>query len=610
MGLPRQCSALALSGLLAVCATAQDNRGPHDGPIQPEAATGTTVQTGWQGRQFAVAAANPLATAAGYQMLKAGGTAVDAAIAVQMVLALVEPQSSGIGGGAFLLHHNGHLTQAFDGRETAPARVNEGLFLDRSGKPLAFYDRVVGGRAVGVPGVVPMLELAHQQHGKLAWAALFAPAIELSEQGFPVSARLHALLARETHLKKDPVAAAYFYDPEDQPWPVGHRLKNPELASVFRRIAAAGSKALMQGALAQAIVNKVQQHPSDPGQLVLEDLATYRVRQREPLCVDYRARNRNYLICGMPPPSSGALAVAQILGMLQHTPGARSELENGLPSADWLHYYSEAARLAFSDRAHYLGDPDFVAAPAGRWQSLLEPSYLAQRATLIGPLAMATARSGRPNGTTDSAVRYAPMPEQAEFGTSHLSIIDAHGNALAMTSSIEDGFGSRQMVNSSSTLRGGFLLNNQLSDFSAQSTDDQGLPIANRIEPGKRPRSSMAPTLVFDKATGHPVMTGGSPGGAMIIHYTAKLLWASLVWGLTPQQAIALPNFGPLDGRLYLERERFPPATVQALRSRGAQVHEVNLSSGLQAISRDARNGTLLLQGGADPRREGLVLGD
>ncbi|MFZ2736664.1 MAG: gamma-glutamyltransferase [Burkholderiaceae bacterium] len=610
MGLPRQWSALALSSLLAFCASAHQSNAFADRPLQPEAATSSTIQKGWQGQHFAVAAANPLATAAGYQMLKAGGSAVDAAVAVQMVLTLVEPQSSGIGGGAFLLHHNGRFTEAFDGRETAPARVNERLFLDDSGQPMAFYDRVIGGRAVGVPGVVPMLELAHQQHGKLAWAALFAPAIELSEQGFPVSARLNALLVQDVHLKKDPVAAAYFYDPQGRPWPVGHRLKNPALASVFRHIAANGSKALLHGALAQAIVNKVQQHASVPGLLSLQDLAAYQVKQREPLCTDFQARNQDYLICGMPPPSSGGIAVAQILGMLRHTPAGASELDAGLPRAEWLHYYSEASRLAFADRAQYLGDPDFVAAPAGRWQSLLEPRYLAQRAALIGPLSMATALPGKPLAPLGPAAHYAPMPEQAEFGTSHLSIIDAHGNALAMTSSIEDGFGSRQMVNSSDTLIGGFLLNNQLSDFSALAADEQGRPIANRVEPGKRPRSSMAPTLVIDKATGRTVMTGGSPGGAMIIHYTAKLLWASLIWGKTPQQAIALPNFGWLDDRLYLERERFPPATTLELRSRGAQVREVDLSSGLQALSRDVRNKPNMLQGGADPRREGLVLGN
>ena len=587
-------AAACAAALLAGCAATP--RFAYTIPAQPEGASGLTEKPGWATRSFAVAAANPLATDAGYQVLRAGGSAIDAAIAVQMVLTLVEPQSSGIGGGAFLLHHNGKVTEAFDGRETAPAGVDEKLFLGADGKPLPFYEGVVGGRSVGVPGTVRMLEEAHRQHGKLAWAALYAPAIQLAEQGFKVSARLNTLLTSEVHLKKDPVAAAYFYDRDGKPWPVGHTLKNPELAGVLKRIAAGGSKALLEGDIAQAMVDKVQKHATNPGKLSMADLAGYRVIKREPLCHDYRAANKDYRVCGMPPPSSGAIAVGQILGILNNAFASAIPLENGLPGASWLHLYTEASRLAFADRGQYIADPDFVQPPAGSWMSLLEPTYLAERAKLIGPMSMKTAQPGTPGGVKTS---YAPMLEQPEYGTSHISIVDAFGNSIAMTTTIEDAFGARQMVK-------GFLLNNELTDFSYAPADAQGKPIANRVQPGKRPRSSMAPTLVFDKATGQLVMSGGSPGGALIIHYTAKTLYGTLNWGLNAQQAINLPNFGSLNGPSLLEEKRFPPATVEALRARGAEVREMAMTSGLQAIQKTPSG----FFGGADPRREGVVLGD
>lgn len=566
--------------------------------MQPEAASGYTDKPGWATQHFAVAAAHPLATDAGYTVLQAGGSAVDAAIAVQMVLGLVEPQSSGIGGGSFLLHHDGQRqqTEAFDGRETAPATANENLFLNTDNKPVAFFEAVVGGRAVGVPGTVQMLEDAHRLHGKLPWQQLFEPAIQLAEQGFKVSQRLHALLVSDKHLAKDPVAAAYFYDATSQPWPVGYVLKNPELASVLKRIAAEGAQALMTGDIAQAIVDKVRQHPTNPGQLALTDLASYRAIQRQPLCHNYRAAARDYRICGMPPPSSGAIAVGQIVGLLSHTPAAGMPLIDGLPDPRWLHLYTEASRLAFADRDQYIADPDFVQPPGGSWMSLLEPRYLVERAQLIGPVRMTTAPAGTPGAVKKS---YAPMPAQPEHGTSHISIVDAYGNALAMTSTIENAFGSRQMVK-------GFLLNNELTDFSFTPSDAQGNPIANRVEAGKRPRSSMAPTLVFDKANGQLLMSGGSPGGALIIHYTAKLLYGTLNWELDAQQAINIPNFGNMNGVTLLEDQRFPAATVESLRQPGAQVREVPMTSGLQAIQRTPSGWF----GGADPRREGVVRGD
>ncbi len=600
----------ALAALLGACANPNTSSTSNTTNVlgraanQPEAASGYQAKPGWASTRFAVAAANPLATEAGYQILRAAGSAVDAAIAVQMVLTLVEPQSSGIGGGAFLLHFDGKDVQAFDGRETAPAGATEKLFTKDDGTLMAFKDAVVGGRSVATPGTLRVLELAHQQHGKLPWRDLFQPAIALAEQGFLISPRLHAVLASEQQLRQDPVAAAYFYQADGQAWPVGHRLRNPALAAVLRQLAEHGPKAFYEGALAQAIVDKVQNHPSNPGSLSLADLAGYRAIERAPLCTDYRVQQRDYRLCGFPPPSSGAIAIGQILGMLQHTEAGQlplaSSAQGPLPSAQWLHLYTEASRLAFADRAQYLGDPDFVVPPAGDWRSLLEPAYLAARSQLIDQTpagrSMQTAKPGTPLGRQSS---YARMADQPEYGTSHISIIDAAGQALALTTTIESQFGAGQMVQ-------GFLLNNEMTDFSFAAADANGRPTANRVQPGKRPRSSMSPTLVFERDSGQLLMSGGSPGGAVIIHFTAKLLYGTLNWGLNAQQAINLPNFGSLGGPTLLEENRFPQATVNSLRARGHMVREQALTSGLQAIQKTP-NGFF---GGADPRREGLVMGD
>ena len=612
----RLLTSVAVACLLAACATAPAPFG-YNTPAQPEGSSGYSPKPGWATKKFAVAAANPLATDAGLQVLRAGGSAIDAAVAVQMVLTLVEPQSSGIGGGAFLLHSTGCKGEAFDGRETAPGGVDEKLFIGADGKPMAFYDGVVGGRAVGVPGVVKMLEVAHKQYGKLPWAQLFIPAIALAESGFKVSPRLAMQLNNDAHLKKDPAAAAYYFKPDGSSLEPGTLLKNPALAEVLRQIAAKGSSAMHEGSVAQAMVKKVQSHPTNPGKLSMNDLAGYQVKKRDPICSDYAAAHTMYRLCGMPPPSSGAIAVGQILGILANTNAATMPPVAGMggvpgttaqtPSADWLHLYTEASRLAFADRGQYLGDPDFVAAPGGNWMSLLDPDYLADRAKLIaqqpGGQSMKTAKPGAP-GPVKTA--YAPMPDQPEFGTSHISIIDAFGNVISMTSTVEDAFGSRQLTDGGTGKAGGFFLNNELTDFSFAPTDAEGKPIANRVQPGKRPRSSMAPTLVFDKSTNKIVMTGGSMGGALIIHHTAKLLYGTLNWGLNAQQAIDLPNFGSLNGPSLLEENRFSPATVEALRSRGAEVREMNMTSGLQAIQRIPTG----FFGGADPRREGIVLGD
>ena len=573
-------------------------------PLQPEIATGVTHKTDVVTHTFAVAAAHPLATQAGFDMLKAGGSAVDAAIAVQMVLGLVEPQSSGLGGGAFLLHSatrpdgSAHV-QAFDGRETAPAEATEDLLRNADGKPLAFHEAVVGGRSVGTPGVLRMLAQAHAQHGKLPWARLFGPAIALATHGFPISPRLHAQLKADPYLRSDPTARAYFYQVDGEPHPVGFLLRNLALARVLQRVATEGVEAFYRGDVAQAVVQKVQQHPSNPGRLALNDLAQYEAKERTPVCFDHAALAHVYRVCGFPPPSSGVIAIGQILGMLQHTPAAR--MPDSTPDPSWLHWYAEASRLAFADRAQYVADPDFVDGPGGDWRTLLHPDYLRERAKLIRPVAMTQALPGVP--VLGERSSFTPMLWQPEYGTSHISIVDGQGHALAMTSTIEDAFGSRQMVQ-------GFLLNNELTDFSFAPRDAQGRAIANRVQPNKRPRSSMSPTLVFDKATGQLVMSVGSPGGAMIIHFTAKTLVGVLNWGLSPQQAIALPNFGSVGGPVVLESGRFAPATLGALRERGHEVREQALTSGLQAVVRAPQNGQTVWVSGADPRREGEVMGE
>ena len=602
-GLVAAAVAAVLASVLSACALKQKTFN-YATPDQPNDPVGYQDKPGWATQGFAVAAANPLATDAGYQILMAGGSAIDAAIAVQMVLTLVEPQSSGIGGGAFVLHHDGKKVEAYDGRELAPAAATDKLFLDAQGKPLPFIEGVVSGLSVGVPGTLSVLETAHKEHGKLPWATLMQPAIQLAEQGFKLSPHLHRALMAEKFLMNDAVAASYFFDGQGKPFPIGHVLKNPELAAVLRDVAKRGAQALQQGPVAEAIVQKVRNHPQRPGSMTLQDLANYKVKKREPLCFDHAVQTtgKTFQLCGFPPPSSGTLAIGQMLGILNNTPAGKMSLEQGLPSSEWLHFYTEAARLAFADRGQFVGDPDYVKAPGGDWKTMLHPSYLQQRSGLIGAQSMKVAQPGNP---AESKTAYAPMPAQEEYGTSHISVVDKNGNAVAMSTTIEAVFGSRLMVNSGQGRSGGFLLNNELTDFSFAPTDAKGLPIANRVEGGKRPRSSMSPTLVFEKDSGKLKMTGGSPGGAVIIHYTGKLLIGTLQWGLNTQQAINLPNFSSLNGPTILEEKRFPESTIKALQSKGHDVRETPLPSGLQAIEVTPMG----FFGGADPRREGIVMG-
>lgn len=589
----------------ALCLTLVGARADRE-PVQPEAATGSVVKPGWAVERQAVAAAHPLAAEAGQQILQAGGTALDAAIAAQAVLGLVEPQSSGLGGGAFLMLWDGQRVQAWDGRETAPAGARPEMFLRPDGRPMTVGQAIVGGLSVATPGLLAMLAAAHQRNGHLPWARLFEPAIGLAEQGFPVGPRLHALLSGEQALRRDPQAAAYFYDAQGRPWPVGHRLRNPAYAALLRDIAEHGPAAFYRGPAAADMVRRVRGH-ARPGLLSEADLAAYRPLQREALCADWRARWR---VCGFPPPSSGQLTIMQILKLIEaHGEPAAAlvpgdGLGDGLPGVSWLHLYNEAARLAFADRAQYVADPAFVAAPAGDWRSLLDADYLRQRAALIGPRSMGMASAGQPRG---ARLSHAAQPEQPEYGTSHLSIVDAQGRAVALTSSIEAGFGARIMSDGGTGLAGGFLLNNEMTDFSMAPQDAEGRPIANRVEPGKRPRSSMSPTLVFDlREGGRLQLVAGSPGGPAIIHFTAKTLIAALAWGMNLQAAVALPNFGNFNGPTVLEAGRFPAATLQGLRALGHQVESFELPSGIQALER-REHGWF---GAADPRREGVVRGD
>jgi len=563
---------------------AQDSRAP-------EIATGWQEKAGWSAQKYMVAAANPLATEAGYQMLKQGGSAIDAAIATQLVLTLVEPQSSGIGGGAFMMHWDGKKVRSFEGRETAPATATETLFQDANGKPLSRAEGVVGGRSVGAPGVLRMLEMAHKEYGKLAWPKLFAPAIKLAEEGFAVSPRLNALLSNERYLQRDPVAAAYFFDKDKKAWPVGHILKNPALAKTLREIAAEGADAFYRGHIARDIAAKVQGHPTNPGGLTAADIGGYQAKEREPVCSDYRA----YTVCGMPPPSSGGIAIAQILGILETSKIGDYAPVNGVLSADAIHLMTEAERLAYADRNRYVADTDFVPLPGKGVSGLLDKSYLRRRATLIGDKSMGRARAGVPS---EVKVAWGDDTALDKPSTSHLVVVDANGNAISMTTSVEDAFGSRQMVD-------GFLLNNQLTDFSWDSVDENG-PIANRVQPGKRPRSSMAPTLVFDKQTKQLVLATGSPGGSTIINYVSKVLVGALDWKLNVQQAISLPNFGSRNGPTELEAGKVPAALVEQLKARGHEVRQVELNSGLQGLQRTPAGWF----GGADPRREGVVRGE
>ncbi|BDI19637.1 gamma-glutamyltranspeptidase [Nostoc cf. commune SO-36] len=571
---------------LTLSATLLPIIGKAQTPPPPEAGSGRVEREAVRTNKSVVVAANPLASAAGRDVLRRGGSAIDAAIAVQMVLTLVEPQSSGIGGGAFLVYYDAKTKKllTYDGRETAPAAAKPDRFLDANGKPLQFYDAVVGGKSVGVPGVVRMLELAHKKYGKLPWSQLFQGAIQLSEQGFPLSPRLYTLLSKDLYLSRNEPAKSYFYQPDGTPKPIGTRLVNQPLAEVLRQIAKGGANAFYQGNIAQDIVAKVRQ-AAVPGDLTTTDLVQYQAKVREPVCGAYRI----YKVCGMGPPSSGGLTVLQILGILQQFNLAALKPA----SLEAVHLFSEAGRLAYADRNLYIADTDFVPVPV---KELINPNYLRLRAAKINPeRSMGQAQAGNP--LLQQASRWGKDQSKDLPSTTHVSIVDAAGNAISMTSSIEDAFGSRLMVR-------GFLLNNQLTDFSFLPTSE-GKPVANRIEAKKRPRSSMAPMMVFDR-NGKLVMVVGSAGGAQIINYVAKAIVGHLDWGLDIQRSLALPNFGSRNGPTELEADTDVANLKPALEAKGHTVSVIQLTSGSTGIVLTNQG----LVSGADPRREGAPLGE
>lgn len=538
--------------------------------------------------KYMIVTANPLATEAGLRILRAGGSAVDAAVAAQMVLTLVEPQSSGIGGGAFLVHFDkaGNRITSYDGRETAPAAATPDRFLDAEGKPLSYFEAVVGGRSVGVPGTLRALELAHRQHGKLPWASLFEEAIRLAEEGFPVPPRLARALSREKHLTQE-AARGYFYKPDGTPWREGETLSNPALADTLRQIAEGGADVFYTGAIAEDIVATVAQAPRNPGDLTLDDLAGYQAKERPAVCGTYRT-NR---VCGMGPPSSGGLTMLMALTMLE-----RFDLPSKSPfSTTAVHWMLEAQRLAYADRDLYIADADFVDVPV---EGLLDRRYLADRAAQID-VASSSGEKAEPGDVPHRRTQdWAPDNALQLPATSHLSIVDGAGNALSMTTTIEAAFGSRLMVR-------GFLLNNELTDFSFRPEVD-GRPVANRVEGGKRSRSSMSPTLVFDR-DGRLRLVTGSPGGSRIINYVMKTVIGVVDWGLDPQAAVELPNISNRNGPSEVERRADADALAASLSARGHKVERGLLVSGLQAIQ-ILPDGTLL--GGADPRRDSLAAGD
>lgn len=571
----------------------------------PEAATEQTrggARPPALAQRHMVASANPLATDAGLEILRAGGTATDAAIAVQLVLGLVEPQSSGLGGGAFLVHWHatrGEVT-TIDGRETAPAAARPDRFIKGS-KPLTFDQAVQSGLSIGVPGTVRLLEAAHQRHGRLPWARLFEPALRLAAEGFAVSPRLHGLLGADGPGRFDAAARAYFFDTHGKPHVIGHRLRNPAYAETLGKIARDGPKSFYEGPVAEAIVAAVAAHER-PGDLTLGDLAGYRVKEREPVCVPYRAHR----VCGMGPPSSGMLTIGQALMLLEGF-----ELGRGPKAAlapGHVHVIAESLKLAFADRNWYLADPDFVPAPKG----YLDPGYLAERRQLINrATTLSKPYPGLPPGTARLSLGDDDSHEHA--GTSHISIVDGDGNAVAMTTTIEAGFGSGIWA-------AGFLLNNELTDFSFRPRDRDGRPIANRIEPGKRPRSSMAPTIVLDPA-GRLKLVSGSAGGSRIISYVLKTIIGVIDWQLDAQSAVSALNISSTGGVLELEAPPFSWRNA-LLRSREAYP-AIRLSIGLAPLGQSPRFAVLTsgtqtivkrpdnwLEGGADHRREGTAAGD
>jgi len=578
------------NSLLAICWGALGVIAPvHATSITaPEPASGWQAKPAVQTQRFMAVTAHPLATRTAVDVLSSGGTAVDAAVAAQMVLNLVEPQSSGIGGGAFMLYWNAATRQlhTLDGRETAPAAADANYFLDTNGAPLKWRKAMVGGRAVGVPGTLHLLHTAHSLFGKKPWAELFKPGITLATEGFSVSPRLAQSIASaaDRGLLKFAATREYFFTASGEPIAVGFTLKNQLFANTLRQISQEGITSFYQGPIALRLLKALENTSALPALMTTEDLAGYRTILRPPVCAPYR----NYSVCGMGPPSSGALTVGQILALVE-----RFDLPRLGPSPQSIHLILEASRLAFADRARYMADIDFVPVPV---VGLLDSGYLSERSRMIHvDSSIGKASAGIPPGVLSAN---ATVYQSEPAGTSHLSIVDALGNIVSMTTTIESGFGSRLMTD-------GFLLNNELTDFSFIK-EREGLPVANRVEGGKRPRSSMAPTIVFD-SHGEPILVTGSPGGSRIICYVAQSLVGVLDWGMSPQQAVSMPHFCNRNGKTDLEPAETTASVDLALQAIGHQTRVRDLNSGLHLIQ-VLPDGQLL--SGVDPRREGLAAGD
>ncbi|MDO3646758.1 gamma-glutamyltransferase family protein [Nocardia mangyaensis] len=635
-------AAVLTLGVLTGCSTddrtnAECTSTPHGTPVTPAAptsdgapttqnlSTNPEIASGYRADMtavrtstYAVATANPIATEAACRVLRAGGTATDALVTAQAVLGLVEPQASGIGGGAFLMHYDAksRTVEAYDGRETAPAAATENYlrWISDTDRTEPVPDARASGRSIGVPGVVRMLELAHREHGMTSWRELFDPAIGLADGGFEISPRLAGQIAESAEdLAADEGARGYFLEADGSPKKSGTVLTNPALSKTLSTIATDGAQAFYSGPLAQDIVEAAGSTAGGrtPSLLTTTDLADYEAVKRTALCTGYR----KFELCGMPAPSSGGSTVAATLGILANFDLAALgpqdvDRNGGRPQAQAVHLISEAERLAYADRDKYVADPDFVPLPGNSALSLVHPQYLKERSTLIDPQrSMGTAEPGNlgpvPLGTG---------PQPPEHGTSHVSVVDKYGNAAAMTTTVESAFGSFHFVN-------GFLLNNQLTDFAADPVDAEGIPVANRLEPGKRPRSSMAPTLVFDRDDsgnrGDLALVTGSPGGSVIIQFVVKTLIGALDWGLDPQQAVSGVSFGAANTPVTGVGGEHPAidatdngdndTLVQQLRAMGHEVSVAPQASGLSALRRDDKDGWI---GGADPRREGVVLGD
>lgn len=548
---------------------------PAVAPAAPEGDTGRYGLSTASAEHAMAVTANPQASAAAREMLRAGGSAIDAAIAAQAVLGLVEPQSSGFGGGAFLVYHDGRATLSFDGRETAPAAARENRFLDAAGKPLPFRAAIRSGKAIGVPGVLAALELAHQRYGRLPWRQLFAPALRLATDGFAISPRLAALIARDPLLAQHASTRAYFFDAHGRPWPAGHVLANPAYARTLERLAAKGARSFYRGRAARRTVAALNRAGAD---FSAGDWQAYAARVSPALCKPYRV----WLVCSAPPPAGG-WTVLQTLALLDEFPHSDNR-------ALLLHRLLEAERLAFADRQRYSADPAFVPVPL---EGLFDSGYLDRRRALIGPQSMHSASAGTPPGLS---APWGSDGQLLENGTTQLTIVDGNGHWLSMTSSIEDAFGSRLMVD-------GMLFNNQLTDFSfAPQTD--GRPLANRVEPGKRPRSAMAPVIVLD-AERRAVLALGSPGGSRIIGYVLLALVGSLDEGLAPAEVVSQPLLLSRNGPTEIDGD-FPAELRRRLEAYGQRFESSDLNSGLAVIRREASG---RLQGAADPRREGRAAG-